>query len=160
MFMLIFNAILAWMTGGGVAAVAKPFLDAHKMNLDAAGSVDAKKVELVTREMALEEKERDVDAREVTALQAIPGGWFITAPMGIIGWTIALYIAKCVLIDKVARPFVMGGAGCASDAACPQLDRLMNTDPLGPDLAIVFSTVVAFYFGRAAIREVAGILKR
>ena len=87
--------------------------------------------------------------------------------MGIIGWTIALYIVKCVLFDKVVRSLVMWN--CTFRATkpvtwdsdhCRQLDAFFTTDDQGPHLASVFSIVVAFYFGRAAIVEVASIIKR
>jgi hypothetical protein len=128
------------------------------MTLDATGSHEAKEVEVNQRKLPLEENER-------AAAQKI---WFIAAPMGIIGWTIALYIVKCVLVDKVVRSLVMWNC-TFSDANklrtwdpvyCRQLDAFFTTDDLGPHLASVFSIVVAFYFGRAAIVEVASIVKR
>jgi hypothetical protein len=41
------------------------------------------------------------------ALDTAAGGWLLSTPMYIIGWTIAFYIAKCILIDKVVGAFAM-----------------------------------------------------
>ena len=79
------------------------------MTLDATGSHEAKEVEVNQRKLPLEENER-------AAAQKI---WFIAAPMGIIGWTIALYIVKCVLFDKVVRSLVMWNC-TFSDATKPR----------------------------------------
>jgi hypothetical protein len=94
---------------------------------------------------------------------AIGGGrWFLTAPMYIIAWTIALYVAKCILFDKVIGGLAL--ALCLGDAPkrpkdvpytkCVELDRLFTTDDLGHNLTIVFVSVVGFYFGQAAIKEI------
>jgi hypothetical protein len=90
------------------------------------------------------------------------GGWLLTTPMYIIGWTIALYIAKCILIDKVIGALVMALAKCTikySDAHCGQLDRWFTTDDLGPTLSTVFISVVGFYFGQAAVKEIANMIR-
>lgn len=86
--------------------------------------------------------------------------WFLTAPMVIIGWTIALYIAKCIFVDKVVGSVVLAGCSKPITGTCRFLDQLFTTDDLGPHLATVFLTVVGFYFGRAAIMEIADKLKR
>jgi hypothetical protein len=90
------------------------------------------------------------------------GGWLLTTPMYIIGWTIALYIAKCILIDKVVGALVMALAKCAikySGEHCGQLDRWFTTDDLGPTLSTVFIAVVGFYFGQAAVKEIANMIR-
>jgi hypothetical protein len=90
------------------------------------------------------------------------GGWLLTTPMYIIGWTIALYIAKCILIDKVIGAMVMALAKCKikySDVHCGELDRWFTTDDLGPTLSTVFIAVVGFYFGQAAVKEIATLIR-
>jgi hypothetical protein len=90
------------------------------------------------------------------------GGWFLTIPMYIIGWTIALYIAKCILIDKVIGAFAMAHANCPpkfAEARCVHLDRWFTTDDLGGTLSTVFISVVGFYFGQAAVKEIANMIR-
>jgi hypothetical protein len=91
------------------------------------------------------------------------GGWFLTIPMYIIGWTIALYIAKCILIDKVIGALVMALATCprgfAAGSTCAHLDRWFTTDDLGATLSTVFISVVGFYFGQAAVKEIASMIR-
>ena len=93
----------------------------------------------------------------------IGGGWLLTTPMYIIGWTIALYIAKCILIDKVIGALVMALASCprvfAAGSTCMHLDRWFTTDDLGPTLSTVFIAVVGFYFGQAAVKEIANMIR-
>jgi hypothetical protein len=83
--------------------------------------------------------------------------------MYIIGWTIALYIAKCILIDKVAGAVVMALASCprgfAAGSTCAHLDRWFTTDDLGGTLSTVFISVVGFYFGQAAVKEIASMIR-
>lgn len=89
-------------------------------------------------------------------------GWFLNIPMYIIGWTIALYIAKSILVDKVLGSLVMAHAKCArkySDDQCAHLDRWFTTDDLGPTLSTVFIAVVGFYFGQAAVKEIANMIR-
>ena len=91
------------------------------------------------------------------------GGWLLATPMYIIGWTIALYIAKCILIDKVIGALVMALASCprgfAAGSTCAHLDRWFTTDDLGPTLSTVFIAVVGFYFGQAAVKEIANMIR-
>ena len=71
-------------------------------------------------------------------------------------------IAKCILIDKVIGALVMALAKCTikySDAHCGQLDRWFTTDDLGPTLSTVFISVVGFYFGQAAVKEIANMIR-
>ena len=110
---------------------------------------------------------------EVAASKAVPpvkdgaqettiAGWLLNIPMYIIGWTIALYIAKCILIDKVIGAFAMANAKCpprSADEHCVHLDRWFTTDSLGPSLSTVFIAVVGFYFGQAAVKEIANMIR-
>jgi hypothetical protein len=90
-------------------------------------------------------------------------GWLLTTPMYIIGWTIALYIAKCILVDKVIGALVMALASCprgfAAGSTCAHLDRWFTTDDLGGTLSTVFISVVGFYFGQAAVKEIASMIR-
>src|SRR3978361_271250 len=109
---------------------------------------------------------------EVAASKAVPpikdgakdtiGGWLLNIPMYIIGWTIALYIAKCILIDKVIGAFAMANAKCPPRSAeehCVRLDRWFTTDSLGPTLSTVFIACLAFHMGHLAVKEMANMIR-
>jgi hypothetical protein len=72
--------------------------------------------------------------------------WFAALPPALIGATIAGYVAKSILWDKVIGSFV----GCSGHTA-PGTCMVFNTDPLAPELNWVFMAVIASYFGTAVV---------
>jgi xanthine/uracil permease len=72
--------------------------------------------------------------------------WFAAIPQTVIGLSIALYVAKAVVWDKVVGSFV----GC-SGKDLPGTCVTFATDPMSGDLHWVFITVIAGYFGVALV---------
>lgn len=72
--------------------------------------------------------------------------WFAAIPPALIGLTIAGYVAKSILWDKVVGSFV----GCSGHTA-PGTCMVFNTDPLAPELNWVFMAVIASYFGTVVV---------
>jgi hypothetical protein len=63
---------------------------------------------------------------------------------------------------KVIGAFAMAHANCPpkfSEERCAHLDRWFTTDDLGPTLSTVFIAVVGFYFGQAAVKEIANMIR-
>ena len=73
--------------------------------------------------------------------------WFAALPGALIGMSIATYVAKAILWDKVLGAF----AGCSGKVTEAYCDRWFNTDPMTGDLHWVFMTVIAGYFSIAAV---------
>jgi hypothetical protein len=72
--------------------------------------------------------------------------WFAALPPAVIGFTIAAYVSKTILYDKVIGSFV----GC-SGHTLPGTCATFSTDGLGGDLQWVFMAVIASYFGTAVV---------
>ncbi len=72
--------------------------------------------------------------------------WFAAIPQTVIGLSIALYVAKAVVWDKVIGSFV----GC-SGKDLPGTCVTFATDPMDGSLNWVFMAVVAGYFGVALV---------
>lgn len=77
--------------------------------------------------------------------------WFAALPPALIGTTIAAYVAKTILYDKVIGSFV----GCAGKTL-PGTCGTFSTDGLGGDLQWVFMAVIASYFGTAVVDKFLG----
>lgn len=70
--------------------------------------------------------------------------WFAAVPPALIGFSIALYIAKAVVWDKVVGSFV-GCSGHPPAGTC----TTFATDAMGGDLHWVLITVITGYFSMA-----------
>lgn len=68
--------------------------------------------------------------------------WWTTIPQTIIGFTIAMYVAKAILYDKVVASFV----GCSGPQPA-NLCTTFATDGLSSELNWVFMAVIGSYFG-------------
>lgn len=73
--------------------------------------------------------------------------WFAALPPAVIGFSIAGYVGKAVLWDKVVGAF----AGCSGRVTSMACDRWFNTDPMSGDLHWVFITVITGYFGISVV---------
>jgi hypothetical protein len=71
--------------------------------------------------------------------------WWVSIPQTLIGLTVSLYFAKCVLYDKVVASFV----GCSGRH--PNDCFTFATDPLSSDLNWAFMMVISFYFATAIV---------
>ena len=72
--------------------------------------------------------------------------WFAAVPQTIIGLSIAIYVAKAVVWDKVIGSFV-GCSGHTDPGTC----LTFGTDPMYGELNWVFMTVITGYFGVALV---------
>lgn len=72
--------------------------------------------------------------------------WFAAIPQTLIGLTVAGYVAKCILWDKVLGSFV-GCSGHPPAGTC----TTFGTDALGSELNWMFMAVIASYFGVACL---------
>jgi len=68
--------------------------------------------------------------------------WFVAAGQALLLWSVAIYIAKLLVWDKVVGAFV----GCVGHTA-PDTCMLFSTDDVGANLAWVVSAVVLSAFG-------------
>jgi hypothetical protein len=95
---------------------------------------------------------RDVAVAAISAQAAVQTKWWWAAlPSTIIGFTIAIYIAKCILYDKVIGSFV----GCSGHQE-PGVCITFGTDGMSSELNYVFLAVVGSYFSLAVIDKFLG----
>jgi hypothetical protein len=110
-------------------------VDAYKSKLAAGNDHDRMLTDLAARELAIQQRELELQ----TQLRiAQIGKWY--EPEKLMGYAVAVYFGKLLLWDKVI------GMGV--------------TDPLGGWALTTANLIVACYFGKRAIENVARILKR
>lgn len=151
---------VAWsFISGNWTKAAQLIVDWHKSTLDETATHEKTEADLASKDIDLQGRERDINAREQTVFASMRGGWLLLAPMGLIGWGVGLVYFKMLAIDKAFGPvvFYIVGCGVNSKKLCPDLDKLFSTDPLGVDLTSVALGVVGYYFGRALIGAGASI---
>ncbi|MGC2776813.1 MAG: hypothetical protein WA418_14390 [Bradyrhizobium sp.] len=132
MLSLILPFITSWLP-----SIGKSLVDGYKAKLDASNTSERVAADLAGRELALEQRERELATQVIIAEE---GRWWTALPRTVIAGSFAVYVAKCVVWDKVLS--------------------LGSTDPLGGDIAIWGGWVLAFYFGGRTLEKVARILKR
>lgn len=86
------------------------------------------------------------EAALVAQAQVASKWWFAALPEALIGFTVASYIGKCILYDKVLASFV-GCSGHQPAGSC----TTFATDALSSDQNWVLMAVVAGYFGTAIV---------
>ena len=101
--------ILSWIAGPGgwigdaiksalTGPIVQGAVDAYKSKL-AAGNDQARiAADLAARELAVEQRERELAVQQNIADE---GRWWTAAPRAIACWAFAIFIAKCVVWDKV-----------------------------------------------------------
>jgi hypothetical protein len=129
--------------GGKVADVV---LSWHKSNLDAANTEAAIKADLAKRELALQQRESEVNASEVIAEQ---GHWFTRSVRPAWSWAFIVYTWKVVVWDKVIGSFM--GYSCDKSGVC----NSFNTDPLGSVVGPLMITIAGAYFTFRGLQYVA-----
>jgi hypothetical protein len=107
-------------------------LDGYKAKLAKDGSTDKVLADLATKEMLLDQRQRELDVQMNIADQ---GNWFTRTPRAIVQWSMALYIAKVVLWDIVL------GLG----------STISLKDPL---IANAFNLIVAMWFGGRTLEKI------
>jgi hypothetical protein len=124
-----------WLASFLGGPVITGIIDGYKAKLAAGNDADKIAADLAAREL-------DVQAREIEAQKAIRiaeiGKWY--EPDKIMGYVVAIYFGKLLVWDKVLGLGVTDGlAGWADTTA---------------------NLIVAFYFGKRGIENVARIIKR
>lgn len=125
---------LANLLGG---PIVNGLLDGYKAKLAAGNTTDRINAELAQRELAVEQREAELNAQIIVAEE---GRWWTAMPRAIVQWSFSIFVAKCVLWDTVL------GWG--------------STPALRGDIASWAGLVMAMWFGGRTVEKVARILKR
>lgn len=139
----MFSMVLTWLGNLLGGPFAKAAVDAYKAKLENENSKDAHTADLVARELAVQQAEIDAQTKLKTAQIGHP--W---EPEKLFAYIIVIYFAKIVLFDKVIGSF----AGYTPN--------IFRTDPLTGDAVGWAAMVMAFYFGKRGIENVARIVSR
>ena len=118
-------------------------VDGYKAKLAAGNTSDRIAAELAQRELAVQEAE--VTAQAQLKVAQVGHFW---EPEKLFAYIIVIYFAKIVLFDKVIGSI----AGYTPN--------IFRTDPLTGEAVGWAAMVMAFYFGKRGIENVARILKR
>lgn len=110
-------------------------LDAYKAKLAAGNTEDGIKADLAAKEVLLQQRELELQAQyRIVEI----GHWY--EPDKIMGYCVAIYFGKLLVIDKVM------GWGV--------------TDPLAGFAETTANLIVAFYFAKRGFENIARIIKR
>jgi hypothetical protein len=130
-------AIFGWLGN----LIAGPFLskalDAYRAKLAAGNTSEKISADLMARELAVEQRERELATQVVITEQ---GRWYTALPRPLFALAFIIYVWKVVVWDKVL------GLGA--------------TDPLSGDVAQWAMIVLTAYFGGRSLEKVARILAR
>jgi|SRR5215475_925307 len=132
--------ILSWLGNLLGGPFAKAAVDAYKAKLDAGNTHDRIAADLAGRELAVEQREQELQAQLVIAEQ---GNWFTRWVRPMWAAPFVIYTWKGVFYDKVLGFWTHS-----------------STDPLGDVFGPLMVTVAAAYFGGRTIEKVAQILKK
>lgn len=127
--------ILSFLAGPVLKSISGPFLDAYRAKLASANNQDRVAVDLGVKAI-----EAEIDARkQATAMMiAEQGRWWTAAPRAIVCWSLAIFVAKVVVWDKV-------------------LD-LGSTAPLTGDVKDWAGAIMVTWFGGRTIEKVTQIV--
>jgi hypothetical protein len=117
-----------------LAPIITGVIDGYKAKLAAENTADKIAADLAAKDLELQGRERELNVRQNIADE---GRWWTAAPRAIVCWSIALFIAKSVVWDK------MFGFG--------------TTPELRGFVADVGSAVIVMWFGGRTIEKVARI---
>lgn len=129
--------IWTWLGNLIAGPVLGKAVEAYKANLESGNTSDRIAADLAARELAVEQRERELAVQQNIADE---GRWWTAAPRAIACWSFAIFIVKCVVWDKVL------GLG--------------STDPLQGDLQVWAGWLMALWFGGRSLEKIARILKR
>lgn len=132
--------MLAWLGSLITGPLIKAGLDAYSKKLDAGNTSERIAADIAVRELAVQEREREVAASVVVAEQ---GNWFTRSIRPLWALPFVLYTWKLVVWDKVLAAYTGG-----------------STDPLTGGMETLIVTVAAAYFGGRTIENVARIIKK
>lgn len=123
-----------WLISFITAPVLNAATDAYKAKLAAGNNSDRMAADLAGKELVLQQRELELQTQLRIAQL---GRWY--EPEKIMGYTVAIYFAKLLIVDKVM------GWGV--------------TDPLAGWADTTANLIVVAYFGKRGIENVARILK-
>lgn len=127
-------SFLASLIGG---PVINGLINAYKARLEAGNTSERIAADLAARELAVEQRESEVNSQVVIAEQ---GRWYTACIRPLFALPFIVFAWKIVIWDKV---LAWG-----------------STDPLDPNMWSVFMIVVGAYFGGRTVEKVARILRR
>jgi hypothetical protein len=137
------SKLLQWLGALIGGPFARAALDAYKAKLEAGNDRERMAHELAARELDVQARESEAQARLRTAQIGHP-----FEPEKLFAAIIVIYFGKLVIWDKVIGSF----AGYT--------ENIFRTDPLTGDAVGWAALVMAFYFGKRGIENVARILRR
>lgn len=112
-------------------------IEGYKAKLASGNTSEKIAADLAEKDLELQRREREL-ATQLSLAE--DGRWWTAAPRAVVQWSFALYVAKCVIWDKV---LAWG-----------------STDPLGGDIQVWAGWVMALWFGGRSLEKIARILKR
>lgn len=127
------TAILSWLASLLSGPIVSGVIDGYKAKLEAGNDRDRIAADLAQRELDVQRAE--IEAQNAYRLATV-GRWY--EPEKLMGYAVAVYIAKLLVWDKVL------GLG--------------STDPLGGWIETTANLIVAFYFGKRGAENVARIV--
>lgn len=140
----MFGIIGAWLMklilGGGLAGIGKIAVDLYSKKLDAEGSTQNVVANITSREIALAQREAELNAQVLVAEQ---GNWITRWVRPVWAFPFVAWTFKAVLFDKVI---------------CPPFGWSCSTDPLQGMVATLCITIAGCYFGGRSVETVARII--
>ncbi|HZP76541.1 MAG TPA: hypothetical protein VFB45_10395 [Pseudolabrys sp.] len=127
-------SFLANLIGGPIVT---GLIGAYKAKLAAGNTSEKIAADLAARELAVEQRERELNTQVVIAEE---GRWWTALPRTLVCYAFALYVVKAVVVDCVL------GLG--------------STAPLRGDLAVWAGWLMALWFGGRSLEKIARIIKR
>lgn len=141
----LFSKLLATPVIGAILSpIINGLLTAQKQKLDAAGSHEARIVELTQQQIELDKKQAELNANIVIAEQ---GNWFTRSVRPTLAWVVIILLAKIFLYDKAFGQWTHG-----------------TTDSLDSNLWWIIQTIIISYFGGRSLEKISdkisGIFKK
>lgn len=127
----------SWLASFLTAPIINGVIGAYKAKLAAGNTSDKIAADLAAKELAVEQRERELNTQIIIADE---GRWWTALPRALIMYAYAIYIFKCVVWDMVL------GLG--------------TTDAMRGDIQAWGAMVLAFFFGGRTLEKVARIIKR
>jgi len=124
----------SWLASFLSGPLLSKLVDAYKAKLDADNASDKVAADLAAKDLELQAKEREINAKQT---QAEEGRWWTAAPRAIVCWAMAIYVGKVVVWDTVLH--------------------LGVTYPLKGVMSDAFSTILCFWFGSRSLEKIARI---
>jgi hypothetical protein len=127
----------SWLASFLTGPIIKGFIDGYKAKLEAGNTSERIAADLAARELAVEQRERELATQIVIAEQ---GRWYTALPRPLFALAFVVYVWKVVVWDKVF------GWGV--------------TDSLSPELSQWALIILTAYFGGRSLEKVARIIGR